>query len=301
MQYFSIKDVENLSGIKAHTLRIWEKRYQLVFSKRKHNNHRYFDNDDLKTILRITYLYQNDFKISQIAGLSREAILTFANIDRSPCKNSESYILQLIDAVIDFDEQRFEDLLNAAIRKFGFEKSILDIAYGVLKRIGLLWLTDHIIPAQEHFISALIRKRIILAIESLSKVNSSGIHDVILFTPVGEYHEIPLLFMQYLFKINGIKTTYLGSNISQEEIAYCLTKRKITHLYFHSITNLTGKTFDELIDSYKNNFPLQTLVVSGIKAVRITVNMPKLVILKTQDEMILFPQKLSKSQEAHNY
>lgn len=301
MQYFSIKDIENLSGIKAHTLRIWEKRYQLVISKRKDSNHRYFDNEDLKTILRITYLYQNDFKISQIAGLSREAILTFANIDRSHCKNSESYILQLINPVFDFDEQSFETIFNAAIQQFGFEKSILDVAYGLLKRIGLLWLTDHLIPAQEHFLSALIRKKILLQIEGLPKLRDIGIHNILLFTPAGEYHEIPLLFIQYLFKKNQISTTYLGANISEDEIADYLSKRNITHLYFHTITNLTGKTLDELIISYKTNFPEQTLVVSGNKASEITVSKPKLIILKTQDEMVSFPQKLFKSREAHNY
>lgn len=299
MQYFSIKDIENLTGIKAHTLRIWEKRYNLIVSKRKDSNHRYFDNEDLKTILRITYLYESDFKISQIAKLSKDAITTFAHIDHSNSKSTEAYILQLINTTLDYDTIGFEKTFNAGIKQYGFERAISEIGYGLLRRIGLLWLTDHLVPAQEHFASNLIQNRIINAIENLPKVNSDASEEVLLFTPVDEFHEIPLLFAKWLFKKNGTKACYLGINISIEELSFCINKRNITHLFFHLITNLTGKTFNEYTQEILNNFPDQYLIVSSAQSKYLHIQSPKLIVLTSLEEMIDFTVHF-KSQVLHN-
>lgn len=299
MQYFSIKDIENLTGIKAHTLRIWEKRYNLVVSKRKDSNHRFFDNDDLKTILRITYLYESDFKISQIAKLSTDAITTFAHIDHSNSKSTEAYILQLINTIIEYDTAGFEKIFKAGIKQYGFERAVSEIGYGLLRRIGLLWLTDHLIPAQEHFASNLIQNILINAIENLPKVKSSDCGEVLLFTPISEFHEIPLLFANWLFKKNGKKACYLGPNITLEELSYCIEKRNVTHLYFHLITNLTGKTFEEYTREILTRFPDKKLIVSSSQAKNLRIQSPNLIALKSLEEMIDFPAQF-KSQVLHS-
>jgi DNA-binding transcriptional MerR regulator len=289
MQYFSIKDIENLTGIKAHTLRIWEKRYKLIVSKRKDSNHRYFDNEDLKTILQITYLYETDFKISQIAKLSPEAIATFAHIDHSNSKTTEAYILQLINAIIEFDSNSFKTIFETAIKHFGIENAISEIAYGLLRRIGLLWLTNHMMPAQEHFASNLIKSRLLQAIEELPKKQIDSNQITVLFAPVGEFHEIPLLFIQYLFKRNKRRVCYLGTNTSLSDLSFCLERRPITHLYFHIITNLSGKTLDELVEELLNNFPDKTLVVSGPLSKKINIRSPKLICIQTMEQIMQFP------------
>lgn len=292
MQYFSIKDIENLTGIKAHTLRIWEKRYNLIVSKRKDSNHRYFDNEDLKAILRITYLYETEFKISQIAKLSAEAISTFAHIDHYNSKTTEAYILQLLNATIDYDSINFEKILDAAIKQFGIEIAVSEIAFGLLRRIGLLWLTNHLIPAQEHFASNLIRARLIRAIEELP-INTIETKDTtLLFAPIGEFHEIPLLFIQWLFKKNGRRVCYLGTNISINDLSFCIKKRTITHLYFHLITNLTGISLNEYIEELQNKFPKLKLIVSGPITKKISISIPSLISLKSMDEIIQFPINL---------
>jgi DNA-binding transcriptional MerR regulator len=289
MQYFSIKDIENLTGIKAHTLRIWEKRYNLIVSKRKDSNHRYFDNEDLKAILRITYLYETEFRISQIAKLSTEAVTTFAHIDYTNSKTTEAYILQLINAMIEYDSANFDKILDSAIKQFGIEKAISEIAYGLLRRVGLLWLTNHMIPAQEHFASNLIKSRLIRAIEELP-INSVNTKDtILLFTPIGEFHEIPLLFIQWLFKKNGRRVCYLGTNTSITDLSFCIEKRHITHLYFHIITNLTGKTLNELVEELLILFPKLKLIVSGTPTKNINICSPNLICLKSMDEMLQFP------------
>ena len=289
MDYFSIKDIENLTGIKAHTLRVWEKRYKLIISKRRDSNHRYFDNDDLKTILRITYLYISDFKISQIAKLSSEAITTYANIDHSNSKSTEAYILQLINTIIEYDTDSFETILDSAIKQFGIEKAISEIAYGFLRRIGLLWLTNHMVPAQEHFASNLIKSRLIRAIEELPNKTADSNQTTVLFAPIGEYHEIPLIFIHYLLKKNKRKVCYLGTNTSITDLAFCIEKRQITHLYFHIITNLTGKTINEFIEELLYHFPSVTLVVSGPVTKKVSISSPNLICLSSIDQMIQFP------------
>jgi DNA-binding transcriptional MerR regulator len=299
MQYFSIKDIENLTGIKAHTLRIWEKRYNLVVSKRKDSNHRIFDNEDLKTILRITYLYESEFKISQIAKLSKDAIITFAHIDHSNSKSTEAYILQLINTILEYDSVGFNKIFRAGIKQYGFEKAISEIGYGLLRRIGLLWLTDHLIPAQEHFASNLIKNILINSIENLPKVQIDSSAEILLFTPIGEYHEIPLLFAHWLFKKNGKKVCYLGSNTSTEELSFCLNKKKISHLFFHLITNLTGKTFDEYTQEILQLFPEQKLIVSSAKFKNLTIQSPNLLVLKSLEEMIDFTSRF-KNQVLHS-
>lgn len=289
MDYFRIKDIENLTGIKAHTLRIWEKRYQLIVSKRKDSNHRYFDNEDLKTILQIKYLYETEFKISQIAKLSPEAIATFAHIDFSNSKNAEAFILQLLNAIIDFNSENFNNILDAAINQFGMQVAITEIAYGLLRRIGLLWLTNHIIPAQEHFASNLIKSRLIQAIEELPQKQKKSDHTTILFAPSGEFHEIPLLFIHFLFKQNKRNVCYLGTNTTLEDLEYCVSKRQITHLYFHLITNLSGKTINELVEELLTKFPEIPLIISGPLANQISISSPKLVCLRTIEQMLEFP------------
>ena len=288
MQYFSIKDIENLTGIKAHTLRIWEKRYNLIVSKRKDSNHRIFDNEDLKTILKITYLYESEFKISQIAKLSHEAITTFAHIDHSNTKSTEAYILQLINTILDYDTVGFEKIFRAGIKQYGFEKAISEIGYGLLRRIGLLWLTDHLIPAQEHFASSLIKNMLINGIEHLPSVKSDATGEILLYSPIGEFHEIPLLFAHWLFKKNGKKVCYLGSNISSEELSYCLNKRNVSHLFFHLITNLTGKTFEAYTQEILNRFPEQILIVSSARSKNLKIESPNLIVLKSLEDLIDF-------------
>jgi hypothetical protein len=244
-------------------------------------------------------LYESDFKISQIAKLSKEAISSFAHIDHSNSKSTEAYILQLINAILEYDTLDFEKTFKAGIKQYGFEKAITEIGYGLLKRIGLLWLTDHLIPAQEHFASSLIKNMLINAIENLPKVNTNTTEEILLFTPVGEFHEIPLLFAHWLFKKNGIKTCFLGTNISTEEIKICLRKIKITHLYFHLITNLTGKTLLDYTGDLLKKFPDQNLIVSCPKAKNLNILSPNLIILKSLEEMMAFPVEFM-SQELHN-
>ena len=148
MNHFTIKDIENLCGIKAHTLRIWEQRYNKLFvPKRKQSQHRIYDNDDLKELLRISFLYHNGHKISKIAELNPEQIQQLVETFSITEDNHEVFIHQLIEAGVDFDEEKFEKIVNGLVLRVGLEKSIINVFYPFLQRIGLLWMTNNLIPA----------------------------------------------------------------------------------------------------------------------------------------------------------
>lgn len=205
MNQFTIKDIENLSGIKAHTWRIWEQRYRIGIAQRKESNHRFFDNDNLKKILRISYLYHGGIKISKIVALEPEEMKEMA-LSKLPKENeNDFYIKELIEASIDLDEERFERTFNEALEKSGIEEVILNIINPFQEKIGVLWLTDHLIPAQEHFTSNIIMQKLAASIDNLALEKNTGKKEILLFTPERERHEIPLLFVHYLLKKTKIK------------------------------------------------------------------------------------------------
>lgn len=288
MNHFSIKDIENLSGIKAHTLRIWEQRYQLFVPKRKESKHRYYDNEDLKHILRISQLYHNGVKISKIAQLAPASIRSMTMEQPNTKHTTGTYVHQLIEASIDFDEALFEDLFDQAVKQFGFESAVIDIIYVFLERIGLLWLTDHIIPAQEHFASSIIKRKIIANIERLKVKNVESDKVYVLFTPEGEHHEIPLLLTYYLMKSSGKRIVYMGADVPFDDLVVYVQHKKPANLYFHSIAHLFEKTLDEMIVEVSNTFKDQHIIMAGPLTKEITSHPNNVTILRSMNEMLHF-------------
>lgn len=262
MNHFTIKDIENLCGIKAHTLRIWEQRYKLFIPKRKESQHRIYDSDDLKELLRISFLYHNGYKISKIAKLSPAQIQEeIAAIKPQPC-NYEIFVHQLIEASLQLDKESFETVINDLELRIGLEKSILNVFYPFLQRIGLLWVTNHVIPAQEHFSSHIIRNKIICATDEL-EINKESKYNIVIFSPSGELHEIPLLVVNYILRKQGTRTTYFGVNVSTETLLYFSQHHNVSHFYSHIISHLDSAGIDIFICSLCSSFPDTPIIVSG--------------------------------------
>lgn len=291
MNHFTIKDIENLSGIKAHTLRIWEQRYQLFIPKRKESKHRYYDNEDLKHILRISQLYHNGVKISKIAQLPASSIRSMAMEQYPGKQNADAYIHRLIEASIDFDEERFEELFEQALQQFGMEVTITDVMYAFLERIGLLWLTDHVIPAQEHFASNIIKRKIISALDALKTKPSPSSGAYVLFTPEGEQHEIPLLLNHYLMKASGKKCIYMGVDVPFDNIDIYVKVKNPQYLYFHAITHLYEQPMDDLLKELKQRFNQQAIIMSGPLTKEVTIDIPGVSILRSMPEMLAFAKR----------
>ena len=218
MSNYSIKDLENLSGIKAHTLRIWEQRYHFIEPKRTETNIRFYSDEDLKLILNIATLKENDIKISKIAKMSHDEITEkVLNIAEKNLRFPDQ-INSLTLATVDMDEDRFEKILNNNIAKYGFEQTMLKVVYPFLAKIGMLWQTGSIMPAQEHFISNLIRQKMLVAIDGHIVSNKDSKGKWLLFLPAGELHELSLLFASFLLRSRKYKVIYLGQNLPKEDL-----------------------------------------------------------------------------------
>ena len=285
MNNFSIKDIERLSGIKAHTLRIWEQRHNIQLCKRKESLHRYYDNEDLKQILRISYLYHQGYKISKIANLSKDEINKLATTGSGE-NNYDIFINQMIEASIDYDQPRFEKIINNALLHLGFEKTVVKVFYPFMEKIGLLWITEHVIPAQEHFSSYLIQKKILVAIDGLEPVPFENGRVVLIFSPEGELHETPLLVIQYIMKKHKISSVYFGSDVSLAELEYYCKNKIVTHLYFHMITNFLAKETEEYINYLVERFPGKKILASGPALHDATADFANVRILRSLNEML---------------
>lgn len=288
MNQFTIKDIENLSGIKAHTWRIWEQRYGISMAQRKDSNHRFYDSNNLKEILRISYLYHTGIKISKIAALNQEEMKKLA-LETQPIENgTEFYIKELIEASIDLDEERFDLTFEEAMKQLGVEDTILKISYPFQKKIGVLWLTDHVIPAQEHFTSNIIRQKLTVAIDKLPYVKDTEKKRIILFTPESELHELPLQFIYYMLRKNRNKVIYFGSNISLNSIESCSQYCSFNYILFHLITNLTGVHPNEYIYELSRRFPDKKILMSGTQVDQVTQIPRNVQLLRSMDEIVEF-------------
>ncbi len=287
MNQFTIKDIENLCGIKAHTLRIWEQRYTGLFvPKRKESQHRVYDNDDLKELLRISFLYHNGHKISKIAALGPGQIQQLVEASGITEDNHEAFVHQLIEAGIDFDKEKFEKIVNSLVVRIGLEKSIINVFYPFLQRIGLLWMTNNVMPAQEHFASHIIRKKIILATDGLEPAATTS--TIVVFAPSGEHHEIPLLSANYFLKKYNNRTIYFGVNVPEACLVYYLEHHPASHLYAHVITNMNSMGLNDYFSSLSKKFPDKKIVLSGPACKSIENINTNLQILSSLDEMIAF-------------
>ena len=245
MNAFTIKDLEKLSGIKAHTIRIWEQRYNFLKPQRSCTNIRYYSNDELKTILNIALLNKCGFKISHIDKMHPSEICEKILSLRDEGAVQERIINELVKEMIGLQTEKFETIINRYIKDHGIEKAIKEIIFLFLERIGILWQTGHIMPAQEHFVSNIIRQKLIVAIDS-APFNPKG-KSCILFLPEGEYHELGLLFLCYLLKNQGARPIYLGANVPMKDVESVIVTMKPGIAFVHLTSDPPNLNFEKFL------------------------------------------------------
>lgn len=213
---YSIKDLENLSGIKSHTLRIWEKRYRIVTPQRTNTNIRYYSNNDLRRLLNVSLLNKNGFKISAIAKMETDELaghlIRMATEEYTMDTVQENLLLSMIE----LNEVKFNHAFLSALTKVGFEQTFATVVFPFFERIGVMWLSGTIQPAQEHFFSNMVRQKLIAATEALVVPAQPDAKTVVLLLPENELHEIGLLYYNYAFKARGYKCIYLGQSVPLE-------------------------------------------------------------------------------------
>ena len=218
MSKYSIKDLEQISGIKAHTIRIWEKRFDIIQPKRTQTNIRFYSDEDLKRLLNISMLNASGIKISHLANFNDSELETKV-IELSQTDDMEkTSIKKLVLATINFNEDLFENILSDSINDTGIENTISEVLFPFFQQVGILWQVGSISPAQEHFISNLVRQKLFVAIDSVSSNLPKGAKKVVFFLREGEFHDLSILFYNYIAKKNGIKTLFLGQNLPYSDL-----------------------------------------------------------------------------------
>jgi DNA-binding transcriptional MerR regulator len=247
-QEFTIKDLENISGIKAHTIRIWEKRYNLLEPKRTKTNIRYYNSDDLTKLLNIVLLNNSNFKISKIAKMSDEDIILKSRELAFETATNDEAINNFKLSMFQFDKILFNNSYNTLLHKKTFREIFKEVFLPFLDHIGLLWQTDTLLPAHEHFISNLIAQKIQLNTEKLQYNIKDRNKIYVLFLPENEIHELGLLYLNYELVLRGFYTVYLGQSLPLNNLDYFLENEK--EICF--ITSLTVQPYDDKIEDYFN-------------------------------------------------
>ncbi|MBR9919850.1 MAG: MerR family transcriptional regulator [Bacteroidetes bacterium] len=267
MAIYSISDLEKLSGIKAHTIRVWEQRYGIINPERTETNIRYYKDEDLKLLLNIALLKRNGLRISKIAKMDR------GEIEAKVAEVSEinfEYGTQL-DALtlsmIEMDELKFERIISTNIQQIGFERTMLEVIQPFLDKLSVLWLTGSINPVQESFIGYLIRQKLIVAIDKLELHTGPDVRKFILYLPEGERQELSLLFMHFMLKLRGHQVLYIGQEMAITDLA---DVQKIHNPDF--IFTMISETFSKepvhhYIDHLSKQFQNTEILISGYQVV----------------------------------
>ena len=263
---YSISELSKLSGIKQHTIRIWEQRYGILIPERTDTKIRFYSDKELKHIMNIALLNKKGLKISKIAMLSDQELLTKVNEVELIQYSHDIVIDQLTKSMISFDEPVFEKIINNAILNFGFQSVMLEVIYPFLEKIGLLWQTGHINPAQEHFISNLIRQKIIVAIDGQVVSYKADTKKVMLFLPQHELHEIAILFYSYILKLNHHHVIYLGANLPNIHVQEVINVYEPDFVFTVLTSSLNLKNTRQLFLQSSTNNPSIKFMIGGCQA-----------------------------------
>jgi DNA-binding transcriptional MerR regulator len=274
MAQYSIKDLERISGVKAHTIRIWEKRYGIVEPKRTDSNIRFYCDTDVKKLMNVSILLHHGYKISKLAILD-PLELSKKVLEVSMISNGQnSQVENLVVAMIEMDESKFEKILNMTIIKEGFENTVFKVLHPFFERIGVLWQAGSINPAHEHFISNLVKQKIYVAIDSIAVPSGNDTKKFLLFLPEWELHDLGLLVYDYLIKSRGFKVIYLGQNVPEDDV-YSVTEFLQPDYFLVSFANAVEKDkLEAYILRLAARYPEKKIFITGHQTANLSCELP---------------------------
>ena len=261
MAEYKIKDLENLTGIKSHTIRIWEKRYRILSPDRTDTKIRTYSDSELTHLLTVSMLNRNGIKISKIAKLSQEdmnKLLWDIKVNKEPEYSMDKLLLSLVS----LDEELFKQTLANLLETEGLEKTFTDHLIPFLDRIGIMWLIGSVNPAQEHFMSNLIRQKIISEIDK-QEIPVSTEKSVLMYLPEHEWHEMSLLFYHFLLRSKGVPTFYLGQSLPYESLVECIEKLKPNYILSSWLTAVDEKLVVGYFKKLKSDYPNLDVFAGG--------------------------------------
>jgi len=261
MAEYKIKDLENLTGIKSHTIRIWEKRYRILSPDRTDTKIRTYSDSELTHLLTVSMLNRNGIKISKIAKLSQEdmnKLLWDIKVNKEPEYSMDKLLLSLVS----LDEELFKETLANLLESEGLEKTFTNHLIPFLDRIGIMWLIGSVNPAQEHFMSNLIRQKIISEIDK-QEIPVSTEKSVLMYLPEHEWHEMSLLFYHFLLRSKGVPTFYLGQSLPYESLVECIEKLKPNYILSSWLTAVDEKLVVSYFKRLKSDYPNLDVFAGG--------------------------------------
>ncbi len=263
MNRFSIKDIENLTGIKAHTIRIWEQRYGILQPKRTTTNIRYYDAEDLKLALRVALLNNYGYKISRIHRMNEEEMNSLISKIADKDFKLQMLVNALIEATLTVDIDLFEQYIDQYMKKYGLEQTIEQLIFLYLEKIGMMWMTNRIFPAQEHLISNVIYRKIAVAIENLPPKTPTAGPSILLFLPEGEIHDLGLFYVYYLLRKFQRDPIYLGPNSPLKEVQFIFEAKQPQYIYLHLTSIVEEFDGNRYLQKLSAKFPDTKIFVSG--------------------------------------
>lgn len=252
MGAYQINDLERLTGIKAHTIRIWEKRYGLITPYRTDTNRRTYDDEQVRRLLNVTTLLSYGHKISRIAALNDEEIyrqIEGGATDRSHVHVHTAYVNDLVTTMLAYDEDGFERIFSAAVLRAGLYDAMLKIIYPFLVKVGVLWSVNKTAPVQEHFASCIVRRKLMAAVDGALPPTKKD-RRFLLFLPPGEWHEIGLLFANYILRSHGFETVYLGQSVALHDMDKVMSAVRPYAVFTLFIASKPHREMNELLAAY---------------------------------------------------
>ncbi|MCF4102493.1 MerR family transcriptional regulator [Gillisia sp. M10.2A] len=248
-QNFSIKDLEHLSGIKAHTIRIWEKRYNILNPDRTETNIRTYDLSNLQKILNVTFLNEHGYKISRIAKLSDPEINKMVKEVAASASEENRAVNSFKIAMINFDQALFNGTYNLLLQTKSFREIFQEVFIPLLNEIGLLWQTDTINPVHEHFLTGMIKQKLYLNIAQLEEIENFDKDELyVLFLPENEIHDLGILYLNYELNLHNKKTIYLGPSMPLRDMKYLLEIHP--NIKFISYLTIVPTELPDFIDEF---------------------------------------------------
>ncbi len=293
MAIYSISDLEKLSGIKSHTIRIWEQRYGILRPKRTDTNIRFYEDDDLQRLLNVALLNRHGFRISKIAEMSKEDMQEQVSSVSNLKFDIDAQLDVLTLSVIEMDEVKFSRIFDNHVDQIGFERTMMEVVYPFMEKLSLLWLTGSIKPVQENFITQLIRNKLIAAIEKEPLASDRKITKFILYLPKDEQQELSILFMQYLIKKRGFQVVNLGANLALVDLKDACQIHQPNYVF-----TVLSETFNrEPVQRYLSNLqaavPDSHLLLTGyLMASQTPSNLGNATILPSLDDALAFLDNL---------
>lgn len=273
MVIYSIKDMENLSGVKAHTIRIWEKRYGIVEPKRTPTNIRYYTDEDLRHLLNVCFLYRNGYKISKIAKLSNEDIkhkvAKYSKLDIA----FEDELDALLLFILQFDAYHFNQVLDSHIKQNGLIETMKEVIYPLLDKLSVAWLTGSFQQSHESFVTQVIKSKILHATEQLEEENNFS-PCYLIYLPKGEKQELSLVYLHYLLKFNNCKVINLGLDVEQQDLRLAIDSIKPEYIFTiinEEMENISLQNYVNELCSVNDN---STILITGYQAVAKNIEWP---------------------------